>query len=208
MPLISSTTTSNIALLKNGFLISTSILTIISITLYLFQSQSLPLLEFSRSAIQNGEYYRLLTGNLMHSNHWHLLFNIAGLGMLTYLFYRLITNTHFVIFSTINAILVSVLMYYYSPTTQYYVGLSGYLHGLFVYCCLLEINKGMKGSWLLLLGVSLKIGYENIYGASHEMSELINVSIATDAHLFGALIALPQFGILILVAYLQKLIKR
>ena len=181
---------------KSSFLISAIILIITSIILYTIQSLSLPLLEFNRSAITNGEFWRLLTGNLMHTNHWHLIFNLAGLVMLTHLFKHLMTNIHFVIFRIINAILVSVLIYYFSTSIEYYVGLSGYLHGLFVYGCLIEINKGMKGSWLLLLGVSAKIGYETIYGASNEMSELINASVATDAHLFGALIAVIQFGVL------------
>lgn len=192
---------------KSTFFISAIILIITSIILYTFQSLSLPLLEFNRSAITNGEFWRLLTGNIMHTNHWHLIFNLAGLVMLTYLFKHLMTNIHFVVFSIINAILVSILIYYFTLTIEYYVGLSGYLHGLFVYGCLIEINKGMKGSWLLLIGVSAKIGYETIYGASSEMSELINASVATDAHLFGALISVVQFGILMIYFQLQKLPK-
>lgn len=207
MPTNYSTPTKN-NVIKNSFIVSVIILIIISIALYTVQDHSLTLLEFNRSAITNGDYYRLLTGNLMHSNHWHLIFNVAGLGILTYLFYHLLTNKHFIVFSIINAILVSVLIYYYSPTTQHYVGLSGYLHGLFVYCCLIEINKGMKESWFLLLGVSIKIGYENIYGANSDMSDLIDVSIATEAHLFGALIALAQFGILVILTQLQKITKQ
>ncbi len=192
---------------KYSFMVSAIILIIISIALYTIQTQSLPLLEFNRSAITNGEFWRLLTGNIMHTNHWHLIFNLAGLVMLTYLFKHLMTNIHFVVFSIINAILVSILIYYFTLTIEYYVGLSGYLHGLFVYGCLIEINKGMKGSWLLLIGVSAKIGYETIYGASSEMSELINASVATDAHLFGALISVVQFGILMIFFQLQKLPK-
>ena len=192
---------------KYSFMVSAIILIIISIALYTIQTESLPLLEFNRSAITNGEFWRLLTGNIMHTNHWHLIFNLAGLVMLTYLFKHLMTNIHFVVFSIINAILVSILIYYFTLTIEYYVGLSGYLHGLFVYGCLIEINKGMKGSWLLLIGVSAKIGYETIYGASSEMSELINASVATDAHLFGALISVVQFGILMIYFQLQKLPK-
>ena len=177
---------------------------IVSTVLFLFQQHALPLLEFNRTTITHGEYWRLLTGNLMHTNHWHLLFNLAGLIMLTHLFHRLISNVHFISFSVINAIGVSVLIYYFSTTIEYYVGLSGYLHGLFVYGCLIEIYKGRKGSWLLLIGVSIKIGYETIFGASNEMSELINASVATDAHFFGALIAVCQFGLLMLRYKLQK----
>ena len=182
---------------KQSFLISSVVMIIVSAMLFLFQQHALPLLEFNRTAITSGEHWRLLTGNLMHTNHWHLVFNLAGLMMLTHLFHRLITNTHFIMFSVINAIGVSVLIYYFSTTIEYYVGLSGYLHGLFVYGCLIEIYRGRQGSWMLLAGITIKIGYENIYGATESMRELINANVATDAHLYGALIAVVQFGMFV-----------
>lgn len=189
---------------KRSSLIAAITLMIASTILYFLQNDSLPLLEFSRLAITNGEYWRLLTGNIMHTNHWHLIFNLAGLIMLTHLFHRLMSNLHFMVFSIINASLVGMMLYLFSPTIEYYVGLSGYLHGLFVYGCLIEIYKGRTSSWLLLVGVCAKIGYETFYGASKEMSELINASVATDAHLFGALLAAPQF---VLFAVYERFIK-
>jgi len=180
------------------------LLALVSAALYLFQQTALPLLEFSRDAITQGQWWRLLSGNIMHTNHWHLLLNIAGLFMLTHIFGRLLSLRHFLIFGVGNAALVGVMLYYFSTDIDYYVGLSGYLHGLFVYGCLIEIKQGMKTSWLLLGGVVLKIGYETLYGASTDMSELINASVATDAHLFGAMVALPQFLLLIVVQALMK----
>jgi rhomboid family GlyGly-CTERM serine protease len=182
---------------KRYSLIAAITLMIASAILYFFQTHSLPLLEFSREAITNGEYWRLLTGNIMHTNHWHLIFNVAGLILLTHLFHRLMSNLHFMVFSVVNASLVGLMLYTLIPTIEYYVGLSGYLHGLFVYGCLIEIYKGRTSSWLLLIGVCVKIGYETFYGASEEMSELINASVATDAHLFGAVLAVPQFVMLV-----------
>jgi len=180
------------------------IIALVSAALYLFQQSALPLLEFSRDAINQGQWWRLLSGNIMHTNHWHLLLNIAGLFMLSHLFGRLFSLRHFIVFSTFNASLVGIMLYYYSTDIDYYVGLSGYLHGLFVYGCLIEIKHGMKSSWLLLGAVIAKIGYETLYGASTDMSELINASVATDAHLFGAIIAVPQF---LLLMGIQPLIK-
>lgn len=180
------------------------LLSIICIALYALQSTMLPVLEFSRHAIADNQWWRLLSGNLMHTNHWHLLLNIAGLCLLTHLFCRLYQWQHFIVFSLINATFVGCLLLWFSPDISYYVGLSGYLHGLFVYGCLLEISKGMKSSWLLLAGVCCKIGYENFYGASAQMSDLINASVATDAHLYGALIALPQFALLFIYQLLIK----
>jgi rhomboid family GlyGly-CTERM serine protease len=189
---------------KRSSLVAAITLMITSVVLYFFQTQTLPFLEFSRMAITNGEYWRLLTGNIMHTNHWHLIFNLAGLIMLTHLFHHLMSNLHFMVFSIINTSLVGMMLYSLSKTIEYYVGLSGYLHGLFVYGCLIEIYKGRTSSWLLLTGVCAKIGYETFYGASEEMSELINANVATDAHLFGALLAVPQFAMLVVYERLIK----
>lgn len=43
------------------------------------------LLAYRRSAISDGQWWRLITGNLLHTNHWHLLMNLAGLWVLLFL---------------------------------------------------------------------------------------------------------------------------
>lgn len=190
------------------------------------QSHSLPLLEFSRSAIADGELWRLLTGNLMHSNGWHLLMNIGGLLLATLLVGHLFSERHFIALAISNGLSVGVLIYWLNPEIEYYVGLSGYLHGLFIYGALLGLSQSISlkkllkhrsfkveqtsknalvEKWrkrvkfdgetylILLVGITAKIAYEQIYGASEEMSELINASVATDAHLYGGAVAILQF---------------
>lgn len=201
-------------------------LTLISGGLFLLQSQALPLLEFSRSAIADGELWRLLTGNLMHSNGWHLLMNIGGLLLATLLVGHLFSKRHFITLAISNGLVVGVLIYWLNPEIEYYVGLSGYLHGLFIYGALLGLSQSISlkkllkhrsfkveqasqsalvEKWrkrvkfdgetylILLLGIIGKIAYEQIYGASEEISELINASVATDAHLYGGAVAVLQF---------------
>jgi rhomboid family GlyGly-CTERM serine protease len=71
-----------------------------------------------------------------------------------------------------------------------YVGLSGVLHGIFAYYALQESLQGRKGSWLLVIGVLAKVGWEMTMGASQSTSELINARVAVESHLFGALTGL------------------
>lgn len=190
------------------------------------QSQALPLLEFSRNAITEGEWWRLLTGNLMHSNGWHLLMNIGGLLLATLLVGHFFSKCHFIALAISNGLAVGVLIYCFNPDINYYVGLSGYLHGLFIYGALLGLSQSnslkkrlkhrsfeveqasqitLVEKWrkrvkfdgetylILLLGIIGKIIYEQAFGASEEMSELINASVATDAHLYGGAVAILQF---------------
>ena len=48
-------------------------------------------LRYEREAVLQGEYWRLLTGHLVHGTWLHLLLNGAGLGLVAALFPTAIT---------------------------------------------------------------------------------------------------------------------
>lgn len=68
-----------------------------------------------------------------------------------------------------------------------YVGLSGVLHAFFAWGALQDIKHKEKTGYLLFLGLWAKIIYEQLYGASAEVSAMINATVAVDAHLWGAI---------------------
>src|SRR4051812_40925481 len=45
-------------------------------------------LRYEKSAAWNGEYWRLLTGHLVHASTAHLLLNVIGVGLIAGLFPR------------------------------------------------------------------------------------------------------------------------
>ena len=51
----------------------------------------------------------------------------------------------------------------------------------------MDIRKGLRSGWLLLAGVAVKLGYEQYTGSSDGVADLINATVAVDAHLYGAL---------------------
>ncbi|NRA71189.1 MAG: rhombosortase [Gammaproteobacteria bacterium] len=163
--------------------------------LFVGQSLSLPLLEYDRGLIAQGQVWRILTGNFLHTNSWHLLMNLVGLVLLTQLFGRHYSQWQFCLFTLTNCVMVGALLYWFTPDIYYYVGLSGYLHGLFVFGCLDEINRGIKFSYLLLLGIAAKVFHEQFYGAAAEISALINAEVAVDAHWYGAITAVPIYAL-------------
>ncbi|MCG9598031.1 rhombosortase [Vibrio sp. Isolate25] len=136
--------------------------------------------------ISEGQWWRILTGNFTHTNYAHLGMNLAGLWVITYLFKPRVTSLLCVLF--VISLSVGVLNLTTSMTS--YVGLSGVLHGIFAYYALLESLQGRKGSWLLVIGVLAKVGWEMTMGASQSTSELINARVAVESHLFGALAGL------------------
>jgi rhomboid family GlyGly-CTERM serine protease len=99
-------------------------------------------------------------------------------------FYSIKNYTALFLFCSITS---SFGIYYFDPTLIQYVGLSGVLHGVFVFGALMDINAKDKTGYLLMLGVCLKISHEQFYGASADVSNLIEASVAVNAHLWGAL---------------------
>nr|WP_041409791.1 rhombosortase [Shewanella amazonensis] len=145
-------------------------------------------LNWQRSQIGAGEYWRLISGNLLHTNHWHLLMNLAG-------FWVILSLHHFHYRATGLLLLLFALclgegvgLYLCYPSLHAYVGLSGILHGLFAFGSLMDIERGLRSGWLLLLGLGLKVGYEQYFGASSDVASLIGARVATESHLVGALV--------------------
>ena len=142
---------------------------------------------FDRTALLDGEWWRAFTGHIFHTNQYHLLLNLGATILLWSLhgqYYRL-SNYAIVLF--ICAVATSLGVYYFSTDINYYVGLSGVLHGVFVWGACCDILHKEKTGYLLLLGVWLKIGHEQWFGASEDVAQLISASVAIDAHLFGAI---------------------
>ncbi|CAK1895030.1 Rhomboid family GlyGly-CTERM serine protease [Vibrio crassostreae] len=148
------------------------------------------------NAIAEGQWWRILTGNFSHTNYSHLLMNLAGLWIISYLFQpskkQLVLALHVISLVTGIALLFSSI--------QIYVGLSGTLHGLFGLFALREALNGRKSSWLLVLGLVAKIAWEQLVGPSSTTGELINARVAIEAHLAGALVG----GFIAIVLYLTN----
>ncbi|MCL1048971.1 rhombosortase [Shewanella abyssi] len=160
-----------------------AIISIICIVLFYLGVDDL--LAYRRDLIFDSQWWRLFSGNFLHTNAWHLVMNLAGLWVIL-----LLHEQHYNAKSLLVVVIalsltqgMGLLMFF--PETKGYVGLSGMLHGLFVYGAVLDITKGLKTGYLLTLGVMLKVLYEQTFGASSEVTALIGARVATEAHLVG-----------------------
>lgn len=154
-------------------------------------------LVYQRASIAQGEVWRLFTGHLLHTNGFHLLLNLAALIMLWALHGRFYTIKGYSALFLFCSLCTSMGIFYYNPSLTQYVGLSGVLHGIFVFGAIMDILSKDKTGYLLFIGVWLKIAHEQIYGASSDVSDLIEASVAVDAHLWGAV-----GGLLFTIVYL------
>jgi rhomboid family GlyGly-CTERM serine protease len=163
------------------------IVMLLSIIAFIFDKTLSDFLVYQQTLIAQGQLWRLLTGHFFHTNGYHLLLNLAALLMLWALhghFYQL--KNYSLLFFT-SALVCSLGLYFFSPSIIQYVGLSGVLHGFFVWGALMDIKNRDKTGYLLFIGVCLKIAHEQFYGTSSDVSQLIEANVAIDAHLWGAL---------------------
>lgn len=168
---------------------------IIAIIFWVFDSALSPLFIYNKAAIEHGELWRLLSGHLLHTNVIHLLLNISAIALL-WLLHDKHYKKHIYITLFIWCALFTSAGIYYLSSLDYYVGLSGVLHGVFVWGACKDIESKDKSGYLLFLGVWLKVAHEQYYGASADIAKLIEANVAIDAHLYGALGGLLFFGLL------------
>ena len=142
------------------------------------------LFGFIPELIENGEVWRAVTGQIIHSNLNHMLLNIGGLTLVWALHGEYYSAKHYLTIMLLCLGLVGIgLALTYSNTIYY--GLSGIIHSLLIYGAVIDISKHKKSGWLLVFGVWAKVYYEAVFGPSAQTAELIGASVAVEAHLIG-----------------------
>jgi rhomboid family GlyGly-CTERM serine protease len=165
----------------------------LAIIMFVLPEQLTEQLIYHHQAIQNGELWRLVTGHLLHTNAYHLLLNGVALVLLWALHGQFYSVKNYLALMLFCSLWVSLGLYFYAPQLTQYVGLSGVLHGLFAWGALHDIKAKDNTGYFLVLGLIIKIGHEQLYGANAELSELIQASVAIDAHLWGSIAGLLWF---------------
>lgn len=171
-------------------------ITLLMIGLSLLGAQAESLLEFNREKIAQGEYWRLLSSNLVHYGFPHMIMNAAALLLIGGSFLRELSLKAYLGLLLITALAVNLGTLQFNPELSYYRGFSGALHGLLVAGLLL--NR-LRNPWLSYLGVALvlaKIIHEHQADfQANQLQELLPVAVAVDSHMYGAISGLVFFAI-------------
>lgn len=147
-----------------------------------------PIFFYDRSSILNGEYWRVLTCHFVHTGWNHLFLNLTAFLLVFSLFLHLYSPFGWLIGATFCMIGISLSFLFFCPTLEWYMGLSGLLHGLFVMGIIGEIRKGNTLYCFGLLAVTAKLALEYFIGPSNITNQFINALVITNAHLTGAII--------------------
>ena len=143
-------------------------------------------LRYERYAILDMEWWRLLTGNLVHLSTAHLALNLAGLGLISFLFRSRFDAWRWFAVLLACALSTSLGLLIFTQV-EWYVGLSGVLHGAYAAGALAEVRDGRRFGYVLLSLLSVKLLAELLLGPSASTAALIGGEVVVDAHLFGAL---------------------
>lgn len=143
------------------------------------------LLRYERLPVLHGEYWRLITGHFVHGSTQHLLLNAVGLGLVAVLFPREYSLRGWLLILASSIATIDIGFVLLEPQLEWYVGLSGVLHGALV--------AGAIGWWrhesrlrtVALTAIVIgKIAWEQWQGALPLSGDM---PVIVDAHLYGAI---------------------
>lgn len=145
------------------------------------------MLRYDRDALATGQAWRLLTANFVHLGWRHLLLNLAGFLLIGWLFAEETSLLSWLGVLLVCCMASSLGLYWFAPEITWVVGMSGALHGLFVFGAVSWLLHGYRAGWGLLLGVCGKLYWEQSSGAVPLSVDIVGGAVVTEAHLWGAI---------------------
>lgn len=146
------------------------------------------LLAWDREQIQAGQWWRIVTGNITHTNIAHLGMNLAGLVLIAWLHHRYYARYSALLLIWILMVAIGIALFF--TPFDWYVGLSGVLHGLFVWGVVKDIQHNVPLAWLLLFGIVVKLVIDLVNNGDALTASLIEANVAYQAHWVGAVLGL------------------
>ncbi|MFC3120262.1 rhombosortase [Agaribacter flavus] len=140
---------------------------------------------FHKSLAFHFPFYQLITGHLSHANLNHYLLNMGGLIAIVALFYEYVNAKNQCVLFVAGTLSISIAMYWLYPK-EIYVGLSAYLHFLFAWAVIQDLQTKRISTYLLMSGLIAKVVYELGFYQPGSTEALIQMDVATETHAIGA----------------------
>lgn len=144
-------------------------------------------LRYSRSAVADGEWWRLVTAHLVHLGPGHLLLNLAGLVLVGWLTGREYGATGWWAITVASAATIAAALYLLHPGVAWYVGLSGVLHGLLAGGLVPALRRRDPAAMILAALLAGKLAWEALAGPLPGAEQTAGGPVLVEAHRYGAL---------------------
>ena len=142
-------------------------------------------LSYDRDGIVAGQGWRLLTGHFVHLGPSHLALNALGLLLVWLLVGATASTGRWLFIGAVSIGGIDAGLWLFAPRLDWYVGLSGLLHGLLAAGIVAELRGGSRDSWVLAALVLAKLAYEQFAGPLPGSEASAGGAVVVDAHLFG-----------------------
>ncbi len=144
-------------------------------------------LRFERTAIRSGEVWRLLSGHFVHLGWSHFLLNAGGLALVWYLVGDLFDRARWLVICAVALVTMSVGFWVFNPHLEWYVGLSGLLHGILAAGVTQGISRRRRESIVIAVLLVAKLAWEQLAGPLPGSESASGGSVVVDSHLYGAI---------------------
>ena len=158
--------------------------------------------RFDRTAISNGDWWRIVTSHFIHFSYGHLLLNLVALGLAGYVASPS-SNLAPQIFAWLWLIGFTGLgLWFLAPDLNYFVGLSGVLHGAMLVAIASSPYYSLRVRWAVGVVIISKVLWEQT-GLYDDMAniEIIGGRTEPRSHLYGTLAGLIWVVVWFMIPY-------
>ena len=143
------------------------------------------LLRYDRAGLAAGQWWRLLTGHIVHLDLEHAGLNSLGLVLMWALFARDYSPRQWILVLLVTLGAIDAGLWLRDSTVAWYVGSSGALHGVMAAGTLAHLRRRDFDGWILAAFIVVKLSFEQRSGALPFADS--GAGVVVDAHLYGAL---------------------
>ncbi len=145
---------------------------------------------FQRSAIFEGEWWRVITGQFTHTNFKHAIYNLFGLWTAHWLFHEQLNGQKLNVLWGILLLSVGLSLLMFSDWESY-SGLSGALHGYWIFG-LLTVRTPIANWFLAAAGLLIIKVIMEMFALfpQADIEHLMQAAVAVEAHSAGLFIGL------------------
>jgi len=180
-------TTSNLLKFRYRYHSSHILWLILFVVSFILQINWVENWRFNRELVEQGQVWLLFSGHIVHLNWSHWALNMAGLAIVAFFFSGHASFKQWLAVLLISACVINIGLWWWMPEIRTYVGLSGVLHGLFLYGALREIRFYPISGYVLTTVLIAKLIWEFFNGALPGSEDMTGGRVLTEAHLLGAI---------------------
>ncbi len=161
------------------------VIALLCITVAAWGDAGRELLRYDRLAIAGGQIWRLVSGHIAHLGYQHLTLNLLGLGVVWLLVGRRFGDRQWYLVAAISVAAIDAGFWWLDTDLNWYVGLSGVLHGLLVAGAVRGMRELPLESLVICLLVIGKLAYEQFIGPMPGSGVVTGGNVIVNAHLYG-----------------------